>query len=42
MNLVRRINETILVDYFILFILHRQLLRTRIQLINAVEGAVRQ
>ena len=31
MHLVRRINETDLVDYFILFILHRQLLRTGIQ-----------
>ena len=30
-NLVLRINETDLVDYFILFILHRQLLRTGIQ-----------
>ena len=30
-NLVLRINETDLVDYFILFILHRQLLRTEIQ-----------
>ena len=30
-NLVERINETDLVDYFILFILHRQLLRTGIQ-----------
>ena len=30
-NLVIRISKTVLVDYFILFILHRQLLRTGIQ-----------